>query len=166
MMPTVTIECGGAEDGESDLIAYEGLLKYIDYDDVLTPGHSDLSLEFFHNPLRLELLEGASITYAEQAATEVSVTLIPEIEHFNFGFVTATTKLGYVSGKIEDVLTAKDARGTEHLGSYFQVIDGCLYPRIGLKLFMVTTNPEIASNDCLFYLVEEDDVDPVVEIEE
>ena len=43
LMPAVTIECGGAEDAESNLMAIEGLKKYITYDDVLTIGHTDMS---------------------------------------------------------------------------------------------------------------------------
>jgi hypothetical protein len=158
-MPTVTIECGGGQDGESNLMAAEGLIKYLSYDDVLSVEHTDLTLEFFHNPLRLELRKGKDIAYAEQPVAGYELTLLPAIEHFNFGYITPDTLLGFVAGKLEDVLTAKDTKGNEKLTRYFKLIDGELRPRRKQELFMVTTNPEIALKDCLFYLVESDNVD-------
>ncbi len=157
MMPTVTIECGGVQDPESNLMVTEGLSKYLTYDDVLSVGHTDMSLEFFHNPIRLELREGSEIAYGDHCLLQDGVTLLPEIEHFNFGFVTPETRLGFVSGGLTQNLTAKDVRGKESIGEYFELREGELYPRKILKLFMVTTNPEIARKDCLFYLTEPDE---------
>ncbi|MCH7815367.1 MAG: succinylglutamate desuccinylase/aspartoacylase family protein [Proteobacteria bacterium] len=155
MMPTVTIECGGAQDIASNVMAIEGLTKYISYANVLTLEHTDMSLEFFHNPLRLELLEGSDIAYGDHCLMTDGVTLLPEIEDFNFGFVNPDTRLGFVSGELDSNLTVRDARGRERLQDYFRLSDGELYPLRTLKLFMVTTNPEIARKDCLFYLIEE-----------
>ena len=155
MMPTVTIECGGAQDIASNVMATEGLTKYISYANVLTLEHTDMSLEFFHNPLRLELLEGSDIAYGDHCLMTDGVTLLPEIEDFNFGFVNPDTRLGFVSGELDSNLTVRDARGRERLQDYFRLSDGELYPLRTLKLFMVTTNPEIARKDCLFYLIEE-----------
>jgi hypothetical protein len=157
MMPTVTIECGGAQDPESNFMATEGLSRYLTYEDVLTVGHTDMSLEFFHNPLRLELKEGSEIAYGDHCLLQDGVTLLPEIEHFNCGFVTPDTRLGFVSGEIEQNLTAQGVGGEELISEYFQLRDGELYPKKILKLFMVTTNPEIARKDCLFYLTEPDE---------
>jgi len=156
MMPTVTIECGGALDTESNLMASEGRLKYITYDDVLTIGHTDMTLEFFHNPLRLELLEQSDIAYGDHCLMSDGVTLLPEIEHYNFGFVDSKVRLGFISGELSDNLTIKDIENQERLLDYFEARDGELYPTQRLKLFMVTTNPEIARKDCLFYLVKPD----------
>lgn len=156
LMPTVTIECGGAEDAESNRMATEGLIKYITYGDVLTVGHTDMSLEFFHNPIRLELLEGSEIAFGDHSLMDDGVTLLPEIENFNFGFVNSDSRLGFVSGELSANLTAKDTKGRERVMDYFQLRDGVLYPSQRLKLFMVTTNPEIARKDCLFYLVKAD----------
>ena len=157
MMPTVTIECGGVQDPESNLMVTEGLGRYLTYDDVLSVGHTDMSLEFFHNPIRLELKEGSEIAYGDHCLLEDGVTLLPEIEHFNFGFVTPDSRLGFVYGDIEQNLTAKDMEGRELIGEYFELREGELYPKKILKLFMVTTNPEIARKDCLFYLTVPDE---------
>lgn len=107
LLPTVTIECGGALDTESAHVAFEGLQRYITFDDVLIDGHSDLSLEFFHNPIRMELKEGSDIAFGDHSLFEGGVTLLPDIENYNFGSVDATCRLGFVSGELAGVLSAK-----------------------------------------------------------
>jgi len=153
ILPAVTIECGGALDAESSLLATEGLIRYCTFDKVLTDKHSDLTLEYFHNPIRMELLEGSDIAYGDHCLIEDGVTLLPDIENHNFGFVDSACHLGFVSGQLNSVLTAKDSEGNERVGDYFELREGELYPTRRLKLFMVTTNPEIARKDCLFYFV-------------
>jgi len=153
MIPTVTIECGGIEDSESNPMALDGLIKFMTLNDVLSTKPSDMSLEFFHHPIRLELLEGSDIAYGTHSLVSDGVTLVPEIENHNFGFVDQDTLLGFVSGELKDNLTACDTKGRERITDYFRLQGDELYPAQKLKLFMVTTNPEIARKDCLFYLV-------------
>jgi len=153
ILPAVTIECGGAADEESSVLATEGLIKYLTFDDVLTEGHSDLLLEHFENPVRLELKQGASIAYGDSHSVSHSVTLRADIENQNFGYVDSSYRLGFLSGELSELLSVKDSEGIERLDEFFRVKDGELFPAKTLKLFMVTTNPEIAKNDCLFYLV-------------
>lgn len=153
LIPTVTIECGGAQDNESTLLAEEGMSLYFTRQDVLTPPDTDFGLEFFHNPVRLELCDGGQIAYGDQALTSQGVTLTPEIEHYNFSGVNEQTLLGYMEPGCLKWLRAMDTRGRDQLTRYLEVRNGGLYPTQPLKLFMVTSNPEIARSDCLFYLV-------------
>lgn len=155
--PTVTVECGGAQDLESHRLAEEGLAAFAEREDVLTPPAADFSLEFFYNPIRLEMHEGVSVSYREQASPEHEITLLPAVEQHNFGYVEAGTPLGFVQGELRQLLTARDSRGNEKLEEFFSKSEGRLVPTRTLKLFMVTTNPEIASKDCLFYLVPAED---------
>lgn len=153
-VPTVTIECGGANDSDSNSRATDGLTKYLTLEDVLTTDHSEVSFESFHNPLRLELLEGSAIAYGDYCLIEDGVTLLSEIEKFNFGYIDAGEKLGFVSGDLAANLTVIDSAGNERVFDFFQLIYGELYTTKQLKLFMVTTNPEIARKDCILYLTE------------
>lgn len=161
--PTVTVECGGAQEVESHRLAEDGLRNFALRDDVLTPPPADFTLDFFYNPIRLELRDNATISYGESPAPGSDVTLLPQLEKYNFGFVEAGTPLGHLSGNFQAVLTARDSRGREKLTDYFNVENGRLVPSQTLKLFMVTTNPEIARKDCLFYLVPAADNLSVVE---
>jgi len=161
-MPIVTIECGGAGDRESTLLAGEGLTRYFTFDNVFEAGlagPAEMSLEYFHHPMRLELAEGSDIAYGEHSLIEDGVTLLPSVENHNFGHVCADTPLGFVAGELGDNLRLRDGGGTTGsgagaVGEYFRLEAGRLYPRRRLKLFMVTTNPEIARKDCMFYLTE------------
>ena len=157
MMPTVTIESGGAQDLESNAMATEGLTRYVTLDDVLSKQHGDMTLEFFHNPMRLELVEEKDIAYGDHCLLDEGVTLLPSVENYNFGFVDNGTRLGFISGDLVDTLSVKDNAGNQRVADYFEERDGELYPLKKIKLFMVTGNPEIARKDCLFYLVEPDD---------
>ena len=151
--PIVTIECGGAQDEESHLLAADGLKRYMELESVLSLKHTDMSLEFFHNPMRLELKEGSDIAYGDHCLLQDGVTLLPDIENHNFGYVDADVRLGFVSGTLEDNLKINNPLGDENISDYFRLQGGVLYPSRRLKLFMVTGNPEIARKDCLFYLV-------------
>jgi hypothetical protein len=154
MMPTVTIECGGSQDKESHLLATEGLTRYITQEDVLTQHPTDMSLELFHNPMRLELQESSAIAFGDHCLLHDGVTLLPDIENYNFGYVDSHRRLGFVSGGLDKNLIVKNPLGETPASNYFKLVDGALHPARRLKLFMVTTNPEIARTDCLFYLVE------------
>lgn len=156
MMPAVTIECGGAQDLESNVLAAEGLSRYLTLDDVLSKQHGDMTLEFFHNPMRLELHKDKDIAYGDHPLLEDGVTLLSSVENYNFGFVDTTVHLGFVSGDLPSTLTLIDNSGKERISDYFELREGGLYPRKKIKLFMVTSNPEIARKDCLLYLVEPD----------
>ncbi len=153
-MPIVTIECGGAEDRESTPLALEGLARYFTFDNVLDADPADMSLEFFHHPMRLELNDGKDIAYAERSLLADGVTLLPSVENYNFGHVDADTLLGFVPGPLDEHLRVQNGSGGAPAGDYFRVSGGRLYPKRKLKLFMVTTNPEIARKDCMFYLAE------------
>lgn len=153
--PVVTIECGGSQDPESNRTAIDGLERYFTLDDVLSPGRRDMALEVFHHPMRLELAEGGDIAFGERSLLEGGVTLRADIENHNFGYVGPDDRLGFVSGGLAGNLSVKDPdSGRERVGEFFRLEGDALHPSRRLKLFMVTTNPEIARKDCLFYLVD------------
>lgn len=156
LLPTVTIECGGAEDDEANRVAITGLSRYMTLPDILNQRHGDLTLEFFHHPIRMELTESSAIAYGKTNLLRDGVTLLPSIESYNFGYVTPENQLGFVSGTLKGNLTLRNQDGEQQLHEYFELRDEALFPRRKLKLFMVTTNPEIARNDCLFYVVPAD----------
>ena len=155
LCPTVTIECGGSEDEESTRMADEGLLKYFTYKHVLYGEHTDIALDFYHLPVRLELSDKANgiLGFGDLPGQQGGLTLRTDIEHFNFGEVSPKQYLGFIAEDDLSMLTAKTTSGEEKLFDYFQVIDGKLHPREKLKLFMITTKAAIARSDCLFYLV-------------
>ncbi|KKO12596.1 succinylglutamate desuccinylase/aspartoacylase domain-containing protein [Pseudohongiella sp.] len=152
--PVVTIECGGARSDESDRTALIGLTQYVSLAQVLDLApNNDVIMDYFHHPLRLELLPGASVDFGNEALLVRGVTLLPDLEQLNFNHVEPDTRLGYITGELTDVLQARTSAGENRLQHFFHVDDGCLLARVRMKFFMVTNNPEIARTDCLLYFV-------------
>ncbi|MFN2288930.1 MAG: succinylglutamate desuccinylase/aspartoacylase family protein [Chromatocurvus sp.] len=154
--PVVTIEVGGREDPVADRIALAGIQGFARTDS-LQPRHPDTSrLEKLHAPLRLELRDGVTLTYAGSSQQGYDVTLNPVIEHHNFGTVTVDTPLGWTSADPRQLFRARDASGLCAVRQMLRVVDGRLYPAQSLILFMITTHAGIAESDCLFYAVAAD----------
>ena len=49
------------------------------------------------------------------------------------------------------VIQAIDDQGFNQIERFFENRNGCIFTKVELQLFMVTTVPEIATRDCLFY---------------
>lgn len=149
----VTIECGGSQDPEANHLAADGLEAFACRDDVLSPPPADFALDYFYNPLRLEMREGIEVSYQEDLSPRHTVTLFPDIERFNFGYIESGTALGYVQGELSEALRVVGSQGERPVKDFLDLRNKLLRTGRELKLFMVTTNAEIARRDCLFYLV-------------
>ena len=154
--PTVTVEVGGRLDEEAHELAYEGICRYFESPQVLCPGDTDWGLELLQDPIRLELNENVTLTYAEESCDNYDITLKPDIEHHNFGGVKTDTLLGWARAEASQLFSAQDAGGGCAVSRLVRIVDGEVYPAQPLKLFMITNNAAIAHSDCLFYAVADD----------
>lgn len=148
--PVVTIECGGANQPEADLIAEQGLQRYLFSDDILQ-GKPGPVLDLYRQAVRFELQPGCRIAYADQRIPGVDLTISLDVEKFNFGVIPALTRLGWLGSRGVSVFQVLSAKGENVLPRYFLSKSDGLYSAQQLKLFMVTTNPAIAQSDCLLY---------------
>lgn len=154
--PTVTVEVGGRLDDEAHELAYEGLCRYFTAPTVLDQGETDWGLELLRDPIRLELNDNVTLTYADQPCPNYDITLKTDIEHHNFGIVSADTLLGWARGPERSLFSALDAGGGCAVTRLVRIENNELYPAQPLKLFMITNNAAIAESDCLFYAVADD----------
>lgn len=154
LCPTVTIECGGARSEAALHTAEVGLEKYLTRETVLAAPADGVPLDFYLNPIRLELKDKlhTPLTFAAQPAAQ-GITLLPGVERYNFKVISPEEPLGFVNAEQMASLVARDARGEDRLQQFFRSEHGRLYPRKPLKLFMITSNAEIARSDCLWYFV-------------
>lgn len=155
--PITTIECGGCHDPQAHQLAIEGVRQFAHKQDLFDSSSINAELVLYKHPLRVEMIEGSEIAYADHPLDNVDVTLHSDVEHFNFGETPAHSVLGWLGPRGLNCLTARDSMGSEHIEHYFEVRDNQLTSRQPLRLFMVTKNPDIAKSDCLFYLVPMDD---------
>ncbi len=152
-VPTVTIECGGANDTSAKFVAQEGLLRYLGADNIRAEKGVDYRVNIFKNPIRLELKPGGGAAYSNDKQNDADITFPENAERLNYGMVPHEEPLACLGDKGVAVLTAKDHKGNERFSEFFEVCDGQLFSKHPIKLFMVTTNSEIAASDCLFYFI-------------
>jgi hypothetical protein len=151
-IPVVTIECGGVFEAAADRIAFEGLQRYFTVNELFSSAPKDYGIELYFNPLRIEMHQASSLGYGAGPTSNCDITLKTDIEHHNFGLVTADTLLGWVGEGAMDKLAAFDAERSNHFKELYREESGALYPRTNQKMFMITSNPEIARSDCLWYV--------------
>ena len=135
---------------------FEGLCRYFEAETVLSPEVTDWGLELLCDPIRLELREHVTLTYAVEPCDNHDITLRPDIERHNFGGVTSDTVLGWARVPEKQLFSAQDAEGRCTVTNLVRVEEGKIFPAQPLKLFMMTNNAAIAHSDCLFYAVLDD----------
>jgi hypothetical protein len=148
--PTVTIEAGGAKDPQADELAFRGLTRYAlakDFSDCSSP------VTVHQHPIRVELQEDATVAYSHAPVPDVDLTLPPNVDRLNFGLWSRQKRLGWVGKRGLEILWAKNAMGQNLSAAIFSVHNGELRLAHPSRLLMVTTNPEIAQSDCLFYIL-------------
>ncbi len=154
LCPTVTIECGGREDDEAHQVAFDGLRRYFCAQDVLHTEEKDWGLEILEHPVRLELSTDCDVVFGTQRASGDKLVLDPGIEHLNFGVTARGTQLGWTGATdLTEIFSSKNSRDECVLNSLLYIEERKLLTKQDLKLFMVTTNPEIVKMDCLLYAV-------------
>ncbi|PMR70264.1 succinylglutamate desuccinylase/aspartoacylase domain-containing protein [Halomonas heilongjiangensis] len=150
--PVFTLECGGALQPGAREVA-DGLYRLLAECSDLTVLPSAPGLEVLVHPLRVELRPGASVAYDRSPRPDVDLTLWVRIDEHNRGVTSPAAPLGWLGHHGLACLQARDGDGREHVGELFCVREGRLHARRPLRLFMATTNSEIARSDCLFYAV-------------
>ena len=152
-MITVTIECGGAEDHSSQIIAEEGLHRYLSSEQVMAKAGDEYPINIYHNPIRLETRNQGEVAYDQHPSDTAVITLPEQADKFNYGMLTKDESIGHLGKDGLALLTAKDHLGNERLNEFFKEHKGKLYARHPIKVFMATTNPFIAKTDCVFYFI-------------
>lgn len=151
LAPSVTIECGGAQDEEAHLLAYEGIVKFLAADDPFSGDPANLPITIYENPLRLKLKPGCSIAYGSQTES-ADLVLRTQAEALNYKPVSSGDTIGWLGTKGLGALVAQSPCGEDHLDTYFeQTPENQLRARCDLQLFMVTPRADIALSDCVFY---------------
>ncbi|WP_246722781.1 succinylglutamate desuccinylase/aspartoacylase family protein [Aliikangiella sp. G2MR2-5] len=147
--PIATIECGGASEIESHQVAFNGLNRFFMRKDIFDR-HAN-QVQVHRHPIRIELVGDASVGFCHHRLPTTDITLRADVEQLNRQHTPAGEFLGWYNPKNELPLKAVDEQGKDQIRKIIEAKDGCLFARSGLQLFMVTTIPEIATNDCLFY---------------
>lgn len=152
-IPTIAVECGGNQDPRSDLIAFEGLVRYTQKESIFNQSTTIGEVRVFEHPIRVELSDGSTVAFASSPNSETHLTLKSHVDNLNFNTVDSGEHLGWVGPEELDVFVACDADGNNRADELFSVTNGQLHIAKTGRILMMTTDPVIASSDCLFYFL-------------
>lgn len=147
--PIVTIECGGANDRASHQVATNGLNQYFMQDQLFDDRKSQVSI--LRHPIRIELKGDTSVGFSNHQLPTTDITLRSDIEELNQDMTPKDEFIGWCDKDKPLQLKAIDDHGINQIENLFINRNGCLFTQQDMQLFMVTTVPEIATKDCLFY---------------
>jgi len=148
------VEFGGFMDPNADRLARETLHRFISSHQ-LTSTNVD-AINLLIHPIRLESQGHLTVTYASSIDAAADLTMINTIDQLNFRPIEPGTLLGWFNEKkTHQSLIATDRFGTNRYDDCFDQADGLLRARVPMTLFMATTDPVVASADCLLYFTAE-----------
>ncbi|GHF23814.1 hypothetical protein GCM10017044_17980 [Kordiimonas sediminis] len=156
--PTITVECGGADDAESHETAYLGIQELAQIDR-FREGHHHTLVDVLRHPLRVEVEEQVSLSYHFERDPVADISLRADIEHCNTGITSAGTPLGWLNRGSLDQLKLVDEAGNHVVNRLLRVSGGQIFTVQDVRIFMATTRADIAKSDCLFYVVPLDVID-------
>ena len=151
--PIATIECGGSNEIFSHQVAIDGLHEYFTRD--LLFDHHASRVEVHRHPMRVELVDDASVGFSHTRLPTTDITLRADVEQLNQQYTPIGEFLGWYDDSQPLPLKAIDEQGVNQIDHIIERKNGCLFANHKLQLFMVTTTCEIATNDCLFYATAE-----------
>jgi hypothetical protein len=152
-LPSVTVECGRAGDPWADRVALEGIRRFFALER-LEPNDALASrVEILESPIRVCLNEGVRLSVGDLADDSADVTIAANLDRHNFASLEAGTRLGWVDSSSGWPIVATDATGRDRSAELFAIVDGELRSRGTWIPIMMTTDPAIAAQDCLFYIV-------------
>ena len=151
--PIVTIEFGGFTDPQADTLAEQSLLAFSTTGQIFdqAPG----PMQILKHPVRLELEPGHQLHYSSTVQSDRDITLFNTIDQLNFSHVKSGTSLGWLGTSGLTGLRVKSATGEDLTSAYFVEHNGFLTTCHAMTLFMATTDPFVAAQDCLLYLTPE-----------
>lgn len=151
--PVVTVEFGGILDPKADVLAAASIESFIESEQLFKTGV--LGMQVLKHPLRLEIDQTSKIHYSASVQDNADITIFNTIDQMNFMRVEAGTNLGWLGTEQLKPLRVVDQQGIDICHQLFAAKDGFLVNQVPMTLFMATTDPHIASNDCLLYLCRE-----------
>jgi hypothetical protein len=152
-VPCVTVECGRAGDPEAARLARRGIDRLLGADGL---AESDCrGMEILESMVRVRAREGLRLAVSDARHPDADLTITHDVDRHNFATLADGTVLGWVEARVGWPLEARDALGRDRSRELFGIdADGRLRSRGSWVPIMMTTDPAIASQDCLFYVVE------------
>ncbi|HKJ24488.1 MAG TPA: succinylglutamate desuccinylase/aspartoacylase family protein [Myxococcota bacterium] len=154
-LPAVVVECGMTGDAEPDRVAREGLARFLAAERLGPEGAPDArppeAIAVVASPVRVCLQPGLTIRYGDAPHPGADLTVDAAIDRHNFERVAPGAPLGWVRTDGPWPFVATRADGSEVSRDLLHVRDGRVEASTAFVPIMMTTSPEIAVQDCIFY---------------
>ena len=151
-VPSVAIEAGRSGTAEADATALAGLERYVHRSHLFHELDAS-DLQIYDCPIQVRLAEGTRVAFELQPDPDADLTLRAGIDELNFQGAAVGELLGWLRDGADWPLSALDAAGVEVSRDHFERKGNLLLARRAMLPIMITTNPRIAVDDCLCYLV-------------
>ena len=148
--PVITLECGGCNDIQANQVAFEAITTLANGVD-LTSSHKQ-TIKVIHHPMRLQLASDVSLAFGLEDQGNDGVTIISNIEQFNYGKCHAGQILGWLDSDGLKNLVLLDEYKQNVIDDYFYFEDSRLIAACDFQIFMATRQSQIAKSDCLLYI--------------
>ena len=151
LCPAVTVECGqpGMPQGTSHMLDYlDACLHLSEF-----PQHpvTPQDLDLFHTVATVKLPPEVGVGFGDEG---VDVTLLPDIDRFNFNELPAGTAFGQVSTSGMQPFIVRDEQNRDVTARFFEINGHWIQTRTPVMPSMLTLDLEIIKQDCLCYLME------------
>ena len=151
LCPAVTVECGqpGMPQGTSHVLDYlDACLHLSDFPKhPVTPHDIDL----FHTVATVKVPAGLDVVFGNEGA---DISLLPDIDRFNFTELPAGTAFGQVSAVGLQPFTVRDEQNRDVTARFFEINGHWIQTRTPVMPSMLTLDLEIIKQDCFCYLME------------
>jgi hypothetical protein len=153
LLPSVTIECGRAGDRRADAVARRGIESFFALERIAPARPEDPVPAILEAPVPIRIRAGIRLAVGVHPQAAADLTIAADLDRHNFEELAAGTRLGWVTSPAPCPITAIDASGSDRVADLFAIADGELLTRRSWIPIMMTTDPQIAAQDCLFYVV-------------
>lgn len=157
--PVMTIECGRSGDPGADEIARKGLSRFLGVD-ALEPGRPAgrpiQPMQLLVDPVRVRVHAGLRLAVGDAPVPDADLTLREDIDRHNFEELPAGALIGWLGNHLPETdwpLEARGEDGADRSRQLFARRGDSLETQSMLVPIMMTTDPEAAKHDCLFYAV-------------
>ncbi|MBW2314475.1 MAG: succinylglutamate desuccinylase/aspartoacylase family protein [Deltaproteobacteria bacterium] len=151
---SLVVECGMTGDAEPDRIAREGLGRFLEAETLFPTDPAEKpedAITVVASPVRVCLQPGLTLRYGEACEPGADLTLDAALDRHNFEPIAPGASIGWVPAEGAWPFVATRADGAEVSRDLFELRGGRVEARTDFVPIMMTTDPEIAVQDCIFY---------------
>lgn len=151
LAPSVTLECGQADQPASIDHAFEYIDACLKMSDL--PGHAltDHDLDLFHTVATIKIPEHHRIGFDEEG---VDISFVADLDHMNFRELPPGTLLGRLGPGIDSPFDCRDEQGREVSERFFSFDEQGILSTRPFMPSMLTLDKDVIRQDCLCYLME------------